>query len=84
MYAYSLRTSRSSRTPDRGGRFPFRSAIAALCTGLLLAVALLYASASEVQLGTSNFAAPVTSVDSGAWDVDESSPRTCCESSASD
>jgi hypothetical protein len=79
MYAYSQRTSRSSRTPYCGARFTLRSSIAALCAGLLLIAALLYASASDAQRNQIEVAAPNLPSVSDAMEIDGESPRSCCD-----
>jgi hypothetical protein len=79
MYAYSQRTSRSSRTPYRGERSTLRSSIAALSAGLLLTIALLYASASDAQRSLIEEAAPSIPPVSEAMEIDEESPRSCCD-----
>ncbi len=81
MYAYSYRTSRSSRTPYRAERATARSLVFAVCVGLALCAALLYAGASDAQRGQLDLiestAAPV--VVEMEMEIDEQSPRTCCD-----
>jgi hypothetical protein len=79
MYAYSQRTSRSSRTPYRDERSTLRSSIAAIGAGLLLTAALLYASASDAQRSAIEVAAPALLSVSEAMEMDEESPRACCD-----